>query len=257
MASNISPNSVSAVVLGGGRNDVLAQGAGVASKALLPYEGRPLVAYVLDALRGCPEVRRIVYVGEADEVVAPQVERTVPAGETFIESLTVGVEAALELMPDAPVLVTTADLPWLRSEAVAAFLQEARGADLAYPVIPKETAEAQFPGQRRTFVRLRDGRFTGGNMMLLSPRMVPVLLPFAERAYQGRKNPVVLARLFGFDFIVRLLLGRLGLRAIEARAERILGLPVRALTTRHASIGADVDKLEHLNGVAIGPRVPI
>lgn len=237
---------VNAVVLGGGQNDALAQRAGVVSKALLQYADRPLVSYVLDALRGCPEIGQIIYVGEADSMITASTDSIVPAGETFIASLTAGVEAALALEPAAPVLVTTADLPWLRSEAVADFLEAARGADLAYPVIRKETAEAQFPWQQRTFVRLRDGQFTGGNMMLLSPRMVPVLLPFAERAYQGRKNPLTLARLFGFDFIFRLLFGTLGLRAIETRAERVLGLPVRALETRHASIGADVDKPEHL-----------
>ncbi len=238
--------SMSAVILGGGAHDVLAQHAGVASKALVPYAGRPLVAYVLEALRGCPAIGDIVYVGEKAPVVTEVVTQIVPAGETFIESLSLGLEAALGLEPQASVLVTTADLPWLRSEAVADFVRAAQGADLAYPVIRKETAQAQFPGQRRTFVRLREGRVTGGNMMLLSPRMVPVLLPFAERAYQDRKNPLALARLFGFDFILRLLVGQLGLRAIEARAGQILGLPVRALVTPHAGIGADVDCPEHL-----------
>ncbi len=235
-------------MLGGGGRDALAQAAGVTAKALLPFEGRPLVAYVLEALSSCPEVGRIVYVGDADPAVAAYTEQRVPSGKTFVESFSVGVEAALGLGPTHPVLVTTADLPWLRSDALSDFLTGASGADLAYPIVRKETAQAQFPRQRRTFVRLREGHFTGGNMMLLSPRMVPVLLPFIERAYSGRKNPLALARLFGSDFILRLLVGRLGLREIEARAERVLGLPVRALETPFASIGADVDDPKHLQG---------
>lgn len=239
---------LTAVVLGGGGRDALAQAAGVAAKALLPFEGRPLVAYVLEALRGCPEVGRIVYVGDADPAVAAYTEWRAPPGETFVESFSVGVEEALRLAPTQPILVMTADLPWLRSDALTSFLSQATGADLAYPIVRKETAQAQFPWQRRTFVRLREGHFTGGNMMLLSPRMVPVLLPFIARAYSGRKNPLALARLFGPDFILRLLVGRLGLREIEARAERVLGLPVRALETPFASIGADVDGPKHLQG---------
>ncbi len=189
---------------------------------------------------------RVLYVGEATPAISAQVAGVLPDGKTFVESFSVGVAAALALAPTHPVLITTADLPWLRAAALDDFLAASSGAALAYPIVRRETALAQFPAQRRTFVRLKDGRFTGGNMVVLSPVMVPVLLPFIERAYQGRKNPLALARLFGFDFIVKLALGQLGLRAIERRAERILGLPVRALETSHASIGADVDKLEHL-----------
>lgn len=238
--------AVTAVVLGGGGGDTLSRAAGVAAKALVPFAGQPLVAYVLSALQGCPAVGHTIYVGDAAPIISAQTEQILPAGKTFVESFSLGVQAALASAPERSVLVTTADLPWLRPEALSDFLAAAAGADLAYPVVAEGTARAQFPDQQRTFVRLRDGRFTGGNMMLLSPRMVPVLLPFVERAYRGRKNPLALARLFGGDFIVRLALGRLSLRAIEGRAERILGLPVRAVVTEHASIGADVDKLEHL-----------
>ena len=238
--------SVTAVVLGGGGGDALSQAAGVAAKALVPFEGQPLALYVLKALQESGAVARILYVGEATPMIAAQTEQTLPAGKTFLESFSVGVEAALALAPASPILVTTADLPWLRAEALDDFLAASVGAALAYPIVRGETALARFPKQRRTFVRLKDGRFTGGNMIFLLPEMVPVLLPFIERAYQGRKNPLALARLFGLDFIVKLAAGQLSLRAIEGRATRVLGLPVRALETPHASIGADVDKLEHL-----------
>jgi molybdopterin-guanine dinucleotide biosynthesis protein A len=240
------PPPVTAVILGGGRQDALALRAGVAAKALVPFAGQALALYVLSALRACPAVAHIVYVGDADSVIAAQADQLVPPGETFVESFSAGAHAALAHAPEHCVLVTTADLPWLRREALDDFLAAASGAALAYPVVRREVAEAQFPEQRRTFVRLQEGRFTGGNLMLLAPEMVPALLPFVERAYGGRKNPLALARLFGADFIVRLALGRLSLGAIEARATQLLGLPVRAVITPFASIGADVDKPEHL-----------
>ena len=242
----VSQTGVTAVVLGGGGGDALSQAAGVAAKALVPFNGQPLVSYVLRALRGCPLVSSIIYVGDTAPVVAA--EQVLPPGRTFVESFSVGVQAALASAPERSVLVTTADLPWLQADALNDFLAAGAGAAVAYPVVAEGVAKSQFPEQHRTFVRLRDGRFTGGNMMLLSPQVMPVLLPFVGRAYQGRKNPLALARLFGGDFIVRLALGQLSLRAVERRAERILGLPVRAVVTEHASIGADVDKLEHLLG---------
>ena len=204
------------------------------------------MSYVLRALHQSAQIERIIYVGEASSEISAQTAQVLPAGETFVQSFSVGVEAALTLSPTTPILVTTADLPWLQVAAIDDFLTAAAGAALAYPIVRGETALARFPQQQRTFVRLKDGRFTGGNMIVVSPEMVPVLLPFIERAYQGRKNPLALARLFGLDFIVKLALGQLSLAAIEKRAGRILGLPVRALETPHASIGADVDKPEHL-----------
>ena len=231
-------------MLGGGGGDALSQAAGVAAKALVPFGGQPLVSYVLRALHDCPAVDSILYVGEAAPAVAEQ--QVLPPGETFVESFSVGVQAALAKAPNRHVLVTTADLPWLRADALSDFLAAGSGAAVAYPVVAEKTSRAQFPEQHRTFVRLRDGRFTGGNMMLLAPEVVPVLLPFVGRAYRGRKSPLALAQLFGADFIVRLAFGQLSLDAVERRAEKILGLPVRAVVTEHASIGADVDKPEHL-----------
>lgn len=233
---------VTAVVLGGGGQDALARAAGVRAKALVPFGGKPLACYVLEALYTTPAVRDILYVG-----TPPTAEvRGLEPGATFLESFQRGVRAALEGRPRR-ILVLTADLPWLSSAAIEAFLARSPDAALVYPVITEAAAKAQFPAQRRTFVKLKEGRFTGGNLMLLEPAVVPALVPFIGRAYAGRKNPLVLAQLFGVDFILRLLLGRLGLAAIEARAERILGHTVRAVVTEHACIGADVDKPEHLS----------
>lgn len=219
------------------------------AKALVPFGGKPLACYVLEALQATPAVGAVLYVGTSP---TPAVKGLEP-GATFLESFQRGVQAALKGRPER-ILVLTADLPWLNPEALTAFLASAPDAELVYPIIAEASARAQFPAQRRTFVRLKEGRFTGGNLMLLKPAAVAALEPFIGRAYAGRKNPLVLAQLLGVDVIFRLLLGRLDLPAIEARAERVLGCTVRAVVTEHASIGADVDKPEHLS-VASGGAV--
>jgi GTP:adenosylcobinamide-phosphate guanylyltransferase len=239
---DVVTSPVTAVVLGGGDGDALARAAGVRAKALVPFGGKPLACYVLAALQATPGVGEVLYVGTPP---TPAVRELEP-GATFFESFQRGVREALRGRPER-ILVLTADLPWLTPEALSAFLASAPDADLVYPVITEAAAKAQFPNQRRTFVRLKEGRFTGGNMMLLRPAAIAALEPFVGRAYAGRKNPLVLAQLLGVDVIARLLLGRLDLPAIEARAERVLGCTVRAVVTEHASIGADVDKPEHLS----------
>ena len=52
--------SVTAIILAGSRpgSDPLLAGTGLASKALLPVGGQPMLAHVLEALRAAPEVGR-------------------------------------------------------------------------------------------------------------------------------------------------------------------------------------------------------
>ena len=126
------------------------------------------------------------------------------------------------------VLVATADLPHLTPEAVRFLLERAPEAALVYPIVPKERVEARFPGNRRTYARLREGTFTGGNLLLLDKALFFQALPLARRAVALRKNPLALARMVGLDILLKLLLGRLSLLEVEARAKRILGVEARA-----------------------------
>lgn len=238
--------AVTAVVLAGGEaSDPLAAAAGVASKALAPLAGRPLAAYVLAALAATPSVQRVLYVGPT-EGLPLEPEHHLAPGTSFTASLTRGCEAALAATPEARLLVLTADLPWLRAEGLERFIREAPEADLVYPSISREDAEAQFPGQRRTYARLREGVFTGGNAVLLMPGVVPRVLQLAERAYRARKNPLALAGIIGPGVLFNLLLGRASISELETRVGRLLGGSVRAFISADASLGADVDTLEQL-----------
>jgi hypothetical protein len=125
-------------------------------------------------------------------------------------------------------------------------LERAPEAALVYPIVPKEAVEARFPGNRRTYARLKEGTFTGGNLLLLDKALFFQALPLARRVVALRKRPLALARLIGLDILLKLLLGRLSLPELEARARRILGVEARALVTPYPEVGVDVDKEEDL-----------
>lgn len=242
---------VTAVLLAGGdRGERLAAQVGVASKAHIPIAGRPMAYYVLAALRQSGVIARIVHVGACPATLRKLVDAVVPSGERMVDSVALGLGAALAQRPSR-VLLATADIPWLTPQVVCDFVDRAPEADLVYPIIPAAVAEAQFPNQKRTYARIKEGRFTGGNLVLLRSSFAPKIIPLLEAVYRARKNPLALARLFGVDVIVELLLGRVALSKLEARAGRILGGTVRAVESRDASLGADIDKLEHLAGAAI------
>jgi molybdopterin-guanine dinucleotide biosynthesis protein A len=235
------------VLAGGAASDALAAKAGVAAKALVAFQGKPLGAYVLAALSRCGRVREVVYVGP----LAAGLERfkvtEVTAGERLSESLKNGFEvAASRLRPGERVLVVTADLPWLRAEELEHFVGEAPRADVVYPAIPREVAERQFPDQARTYARFVEGTLTGGNLGLLTKEGGQAILPFIERFYRARKNPLALAALIGPKVLVNFALRRLSLRDVERRVEGLLGVTARVVLSPHASLGADVDKPSHL-----------
>lgn len=222
----------------GGGQEAWAGKYGVRSKALVPYQGRPMAEWVLEALKGAG--LSAVYVGE-NPGLSPPPRLTLPDRGSLLDNL----EAALAHV-EGRVLVATADLPHLTPEAVRFLLEGAPEAALVYPIVPKERVEARFPGNRRTYARLREGTFTGGNLLLLDKALFFQALPLARRAVALRKRPLALARMVGLDILWKLLLGRLSLPEVEARAKRILGVEARALITPYPEVGVDVDREEDL-----------
>jgi len=237
---------VPAVVLAGGRPEPGMTG-GSLPKAFAPLAGRLMVEFVLAALRGSPQVGRIILVGPralpasvAAVVDAPVVERG-----SLLENLAAGF---VGLDPTAPVLAVAADLPLLTPAAIGAFVDAAffMDAELTYAVVPRADVERAYPDVRKTFVRLRDGVFTGGSAFLITPLAFARARPGIERAIAARKSPWRLAGLFGTSTLIGLATGRLRIAALEARVERIAGIRARAVICRNAEIGIDVDRPEDL-----------
>ncbi|MBX6350217.1 MAG: nucleotidyltransferase family protein [Clostridia bacterium] len=240
---------MASVVLAGRENKGrLASVSDAPWEALVPVAGRPMGARVVEALRGAEGLTRVVVVGPEEaagwRAGAAEVKVLAP-GSSLVENLVRGVEAAL---PADELLVATSDVPLLTPEDVGEFARRARAleADLVYPIVRREVCEAAFPGVRRTYVRLRDGTFTGGNLFYLRAERAGALWPFLERAYAARKRPLRLLPLFGVGTIVRVLFGRAGLGFLEARASRLLGLRARALPFERPALAVDVDKPDDL-----------
>ena len=240
---------VTAVVLAGGdAYDALAAAVGAPAKALVPLKGRPLGAYVLDALQAADGVRRIVWVGACDRAMRARFDLHVPGGPRLVDSLALGLGAALPGMrPSEKILVVGADVPWLRGASVDRFLADA-GADhdLVLPVVARPAYEATFPGLARTWVRLADGEVTGGNLLLGRPDALRSLLPWVDLATRDRKVPWRLALRLGPWTLLSVALRIATLAAVERRIARLTGLRVRALRSDDPVLGTDVDRIEHL-----------
>lgn len=237
-----------ALVLAGRRNAGRLRSLGDAeSEAMVPLLGRPMLAYVLDALGAAQAVGRVVVLAAAADAAGLATAcgaQVVPAGGSLVESLRAGLGAVRA--GGEPVLVVAGDAPLLTGAAVDEFVAQARatGAEVAWAVVPREAYERELPGSRRTFVRTRDGAFTGGCLFLVRPTAVEPALGLLEAFYAARKQPLRLARLLGADVLVRLVLGRLRLADVERRVGRLAGFEGRAVITARAEVGFDVDTPE-------------
>lgn len=250
---NSARDRIAAVVLAGGEpSDHLARDGGVEAKALVPLGGKPMGAYVLEALRACPQVGAIVYVGPVNVRLRGLYDVAVPAGARLLDSLTLGLGAALGATGAERLLVLTADIPWITGDGVTRFVVDAPDADLVYPAVTEAASVARFPHLRRTYVRLQGGRYTGGNAVLLRRDAIPRLLPFIDRAYRARKNPFALAAIVGFDVLAAVVTGRASIARLERRVQQLVGIDARAFVSDDAALAADVDRPSHLPGV-LGP----
>jgi hypothetical protein len=149
------------------------------------------------------------------------------------------------------VLVTTCDVPLITAEAVDHFITESlrSGADITYPIVTRAVCAARFPSGKRTYATLTDGTFTGGNMVALSRHFLEHSMGLTQAAFEARKSPLKLARLFGIGFILRLLLHRLSVAELVERAARILQCRAAVVVSPYAEIAFDVDKVSDLEEV--------
>ena len=212
-------------------------------EALIPLAGRPMVDFVAAALAHSSSVGRVVIVGpeELSYLKKEKVTAIVPCGETLMENLRRGLDA---LQTEGLVLVATADIPLLTAAAVEDFLARAKKypADFYYSIVEKGVGEAKYPEAKRTYVRLKEGTFTGGNLLLLQPRILERGWEWAEEMFRLRKEPLKMCRLLGWGFFVRLLLGQLTITSVEQRFEQLLGAKGKAIISPYPEVGIDVDK---------------
>ncbi len=216
-------------------------------KAMLNVAGKPMIQWVLDALGGSSAAGHILVVGlpALDGLTCSKPLSSLPDAGDMLANIQAGARELARLDPAAQhVLVCSSDIPALRPEMVDWLAAEAlkADADLCYNVIRREVMETRFPGSRRTYVRLVEGRFCGGDLNAVRQSVALGRHPAWERIIAARKNPLRQAGLLGLDTLLLLLAGRLSLPRAEQSAARHLGIHGRALLCPYAELGMDVDK---------------
>jgi len=238
-------SSYDTVVLAGGINSGdLRKYAPYENEALIIIGNYPMIHYVYRALQQTDKVNNIVISGPCDSLrqIFKKEDRLIftRSGEDAIDSFA----NALPLTETEKILVMPADIPFITPEAIEDFLNncEKYEADVYYAIVPREVNEARFPRVKRTYVKLKEGVFTGGNLFLIRAAAAPLGIQMGKKLVSNRKQPVAQARLFGFDLVLKYLTGRLSIPVVEERFAQVLGLKGKAIISEYAEVGVDVDK---------------
>lgn len=221
------------------------------SRAMIEVGPKTMLQWIVDALKDAQSIGRIVAVGN---VVADGLDDVIPASDSFLENLMLGLGACGK---SASVLVTTSDIPLITPAAIDDFVIHAleSGGDMCYPIIPKAETLAKYPNMKRTYLKTREGIFTGGNMMLFNPEFLRRNESRISRAYDARKKPLALASMIGPGVLFRAAAAQavcpwlLPISVLEKAVSRLLDGTVRAVESNYPEIGADVDKLSDLEAV--------
>jgi len=238
---------IDVVILAGGDSKGLAEDESL-PKSLLPLKGKLMLDYILEALAACPKLGKKVLVGPkiVEEKRGEKVDFFVEGGDNIFDNVVLG----LGVLPNSPrVLVVTSDIPLLTETALEDFLErcERQEAQFYYPIIAKETNERKYPGNKRTYVKLQEGTFTGGNIFLVDPLAVTQSAVLAKRIISLRKRPLKLAGILGWTFLFKLLLHFLTIRELEERVSTLFKVKAISIVTPYPEIGVDIDKPSDLS----------
>lgn len=236
---------ITAIVLGGGylKHQSL-------PKSLIVFEGNPLIVRIAESLERSRHVNQVVYIvpEEARQLVEGRFSKTkgfVSSGKDLIKK----IYEALDLIDTEFVLIIPVDVPFVDSKIIDGFIEEcfAVSGDGFYPIIEKESLEKRFPGTKRTYGKLKEGTFTGGNMFLVRKSLFYLNRDFIEEIYAARKDSIKMARVAGLSVFLKGLFGILKIRDAEKRVSKLFNnADLKAVITRYPEIGIDVDKEEDL-----------
>jgi CTP:molybdopterin cytidylyltransferase MocA len=242
------------VVLAGynpARPDLLAQETGVANKAVLPVNGKPMAIYVLEALVASAVVDRIVVAGlerlegapaDADIHWLPNH----PSG--MLANVYQGFLALAEDGQNPHVLLISADVPLLTSAMVAWFLDACRPYDQDFymGVVERSVMEAVFPESKRTYAPLVEGDLCNGQLYLVRIEVALTRYQMVQEFISRRKNVLRQLQLLGLPILLRYLFRRLRIRDVTDLAWRRAQVRAAAVMLPFAEPGMDVDKPHQL-----------
>ncbi|MDR3577482.1 MAG: nucleotidyltransferase family protein [Anaerolineaceae bacterium] len=217
------------------------------AKAVLDFNGKPMVQWVLDALSGSTLIDRVVLVGLPAfvQLACSHPITYLDSAGSIIGNIQAGVQELITgTSPEDHALVVASDIPAIRPDIVDWLVHcvEESNFDIYYSIVERFNMERAFPGSKRTYAHLKDGEFCGGDMHAVRLGAALQDNPAWHRILEARKNPLKQAQLIGFDTLFLLKLRLLTIQRAERMISNRLCIRGKALICPYPETGMDVDK---------------
>jgi GTP:adenosylcobinamide-phosphate guanylyltransferase len=219
----------------------MAKAFGVAHKCTIDIAGKPMLHWVLEALRQTTITKPYVIVIDDVSVIAATADVDVIRAE---DSAPASAIAAINHVGQFPVLITTGDHPLLTPGMINHMLQDAEvsKADVLVGLATAETINASYPETKRTYFKLGGTRVSGCNLFVVKSRAGMKLLESWQHLERNRKQPWKLVAAFGVLPILWFALGILTPERAFGHISRKLGITVVPTFLPYAEAAIDVDK---------------
>jgi len=247
---------INVLLLAGGKSKIsLRKFTGKENKALIeigPHR-KPMILYIIEALKKSKYTDKIIVAGseKVQKLVKDLVYLTFPDGQTIPNTLKSGI---LPLKKDPLILISTCDAPLITEKHIDYFIKECYGRpgfDIYYPIIDKEVYQQYYPSSdlRRVYATLVEGTFTGGNILLINPRIIIDCADIINDFIYFRKHPLKIARILGARITAKYLRKYLSIQDLEKRVPELLGGYKGKAILSPPEIALDIDKPRHLKAL--------
>ncbi len=233
---------INCLILAGGRNLF----PGEENKALIKIDGKEMVLRVSEVMLSIDLIDKIAVIGPSDQLsfLRKSGVDVIQEKNDLISNIIEGVNF---LGTEKALLISSSDIPLITKESIYSFLNYSTPClfDFYCPIIRKEDMERSFPGGKRTYVKLKEGTFTLGNIFLINPIRIKALSGLGRKILDNRKKPLKIASIFGVSSVIKLLLGSFDLIQAMNLLERH-GVFAKPIPSSFPEIGFDIDKPEDL-----------
>lgn len=245
--------AITAILLAGSRPtpDPLAVAAGVTIKPLVPVAGEPMINHPARTLLSHHAVGQVIILTQSADPFAadPATAWLMADPRVRFEQSGAGIASSLLALLERgdvpfPILLTTADHVLLDSAMLDQFTGEAAGADIAVAMVERATLLARYPASRRTWLKFRDGWWSGANIFWFGSDRAKSVIALWQEVEQDRKKGWKIVSAFGPVALIGTLLRILTLRGGIARIGRRFGLVARLVAMENAEACIDADKVE-------------
>jgi GTP:adenosylcobinamide-phosphate guanylyltransferase len=236
------------IVLAGGRpgpSDALFVETRGGQKAALDLAGRPMIAWVLDALQGSRHVDRIILVGLDDDIPVHGLVTRVPDHGSLAENLYAGIA---RLSGTGPAAYCWSDIPLATPAMIDRFIDRVAepGLDVNAGLVPRSRILDRYPGASDLWLRFAEGQFIAADFGLFHPRQAGRMRPHIAGLAPQRKSAWRQALAVGVPLLVRFASGRLTMPELERRLGARYGLRCRIHVVDDPELGLDVASPGHL-----------